>query len=346
MAGLCEGGLDKPTPLRSALLALVAGGLLTLSPGVHAGSFPEEKLPDHITPLTEVGQRAEWSLDGKKVLFLTRAGGEVHEVDIETGEERAITERFDRPEGWGFYRVMALANGDYLLTGGPARKEAYLQILDKSLEKAPVVLDQVIAEGPAVSRTQMKIAFTEKQDRIWTADLVYGDGGPQLANRRLVVDNADVVVDGIRYEGMVEPQSFRPPAESELIWAQYGHTESGVFTAETMGTNLETGETVNYSKAPGQYDEPEGIFPDGVHTLIECDRHDRKGTSKIELYRLRLDGTGEDSVRLTHFSDVEGFRASNPVVRDDGRFIAFQESLSNSPPGTGDGLYLLDLEKP
>jgi hypothetical protein len=33
------------------------------------------------------------------------------------------------------------------------------------------------------------------------------------------------------------------------------------------------------------------------------------------------------------------------VVRDDGRFIAFQESQSNSPPGTGDGLYLLDLGK-
>ena len=141
------------------------------------------------------------------------------------------------------------------------------------------------------------------------------------------------------------PQSFRPPEEEELIWAQYGHTEDGVFTAETMGTHLETGETVNYSKAPGQYDEPEGMFPGGVHTLIECDHHDQKGTSKIELYRLRLDGTGKDSVRLTHFSEVEGFRASNPVVRDDRRLIAFQESQSNPPPGTGDGLYLLDLEK-
>ena len=82
------------------------------------------------------------------MLFLTRAGGEVREVDVETREERAITEQFDRPVGWGFYRVVALANGDYLLTGGPARKEAYLQILDKSLTKPPVVLDQVIAEGP------------------------------------------------------------------------------------------------------------------------------------------------------------------------------------------------------
>ena len=329
----------------SPVIGLAGLGLVGMTAAAQAGSFPRENLPPHITPLTEVGQRAEWSLDGKLVLFLTRAGGEVRAVDIETGEQRAITENLERPGGWGFYRVMALANGDYLLTGGPARKEAYLQVLDKSLVKPPVVLDQVIAEGPAVSRTRMKIAFTEKQDRIWTADLVYEDGVPRLANRKLIIDNAKVVVDGIAYEGMVEPQSFRPPEENELIWAQYGHTEDGVFTAETMGTHLGTGETVNYSKAPGQYDEPEGMFPDGVHTLTECDRHDRKGTSKIELYRLRLDGTGKDYVRLTHFSDVEGFRASNPVVRDDGRYVAFQESRSSSPPGTGDGLYLLDLEK-
>ena len=179
----------------------------------------------------------------------------------------------------------------------------------------------------------MKIAFTEKQDRIWTADLVYERGVPRLANRKLIVDNTGVVVDGVEFEGMVEPQSFRPPEERELIWAQYGHTDEGVFTSEVMGTDLETGRTVNYSKAPGQYDEPEGMFPDGRHTLTECDLHDPKGTSTIELYRLLLDGTGRDSVRLTHFSDVEGFRASNPVVRDDGRFIAFQESQSNSPPG-------------
>jgi len=312
---------------------LIAGAsLLALLGDARADSFPREKLPEYITPLTDVGQRAEWSLDGSKVLYLTRAGGEVREVDVATGEVREITVRFERPEGWGFYRVMALANGDYLLTGGPARKEAYLQILDGSLEKPPVMLDQVIAEGPAVSRTRMKIAFTERQDKIWTADLVYEDEGPRLANRKLIIDNADVVVDGIRYEGMVEPQSFRPTEEKELIWAQYGHTPEGVFTSEVMGTHLGTGRTVNYSKAPGQYDEPEGIFPDGRHTLTECDQHDRKGTSRIELYRLLLDGNGKDSVRLTHFSDVEGFRASNPVVRDDGRYIAFQESQSNSPP--------------
>jgi hypothetical protein len=60
---------------------------------------------------------------------------------------------------------------------------------------------------------------------------------------------------------------------------------------------------------------------------------------------LKLDGTGKDYKRLTFFSDIEGFRASNPVVSDDGRLIAFQESISNSAPGAGAGLYIFDLTK-
>ena len=37
---------------------------------------------------------------------------------------------------------------------------------------------------------------------------------------------------------------------------------------------------------------------------------------------LALDGSGYAG-RLTHFSDDPGFKASNPVVSDDGRFVAF-----------------------
>jgi hypothetical protein len=128
-----------------------------------------------------------------------------------------------------------------------------------------------------------------------------------------------------------------------LIWSQYGTTESGIFTAEVMGYDLESGRITNYSQAPNQYDEPEGIFPDGDYTLIESDRHHPLGTAYIDVYRLKLDGTGRDLVRLTHFSDLPGFRASNPVVREDGLMFAFQESRADSPPGTGDGIYLFDL---
>ena len=159
----------------------------------------------------------------------------------------------------------------------------------------------------------------------------------------MIIDNQNVVVDSIKYEGMLEPQSFRPPHENELIWSQYGNDSRGVFTSETMGYDINTGIIVNYSRAPGQYDEPEGIFPDGTYTLIECDRHNPEGTKNIDLYKLKLDGTGKDWTRLTFFNEVEGFRASNPVVRDDGKKIVFQASLSGSDAGVGCGLYLYHL---
>jgi hypothetical protein len=110
-----------------------------------------------------------------------------------------------------------------------------------------------------------------------------------------------------------------------------------------MGLNLETGEVVNYSKAPGQYDEPEGIFPDGKHTLVECDKHNHLGIQYDELYKLALDGSGQTE-RLTRFTDYPGYKASNPVVSDDGRYIAFQYARYGDPAGVGRGLLIFDLE--
>ena len=47
----------------------------------------------------------------------------------------------------------------------------------------------------------------------------------------------------------------------------------------------------------------------------------RHGSHNIDIWKLRLDGTGKDFVRLTNFNDYEGFKASNPVVSTDGRFM-------------------------
>ena len=49
---------------------------------------------------------------------------------------------------------------------------------------------------------------------------------------------------------------------------------------------------MNYSNAPDRYEEPEGIFPDGKHTLVECDKHNLKGRQHIDIYKLALDGSG------------------------------------------------------
>ena len=130
-----------------------------------------------------------------------------------------------------------------------------------------------------------------------------------------------------------------------MTWTQYGNTVDGIFTSETMGYNLETGQIINYSKSPKEYSEPEGIFPDGEYTLIECDHHGLGGIKQIDIYKMKLDGTGENIERMTFFNDIEGYKASNPVVSDDGKKIAFQAANASSATGVGCGIYLFDLEK-
>jgi hypothetical protein len=352
---------------------------------LHAqGCFSQDKLPPHITFLTSFGGRADWSLDGKLVYFCDKAGGEVWVVDVKTKETRQITKPEDRPKGHGYYRVFCLANSDLLLCCGPERHRLYFQVLDKSFKNPPKTIEgggwddggEGCDEGPAVSRTSMKIAWTTPgQLQIFAGEIAYSNGLPKIINKRLVVDYKNVVtVDGVKYENSIETQNWRPKKEEELIFSQYatiwrrvernkptvtiprsptrtdsvgGSEVPGVNSggAEVLGINLITGKIINYSKAPEVYDEPEGIFPDGEYTLVECDRHELSGgAGNIDLYKLKLDGTG-NSERLTFFGDVKGYKASNPVVSDDGNFIAFSGSKVNMAAGEGCGLYLFDIKK-
>ena len=128
--------------MRKMLLLL----FLCFSGSAVAGNFPKEKLPEYITPLTDIGQRAEWSHDGKTVMFLTKAGGAVQEVDVRTREIREVSSWLEMPRDWGFYRALYLSNGDYLFTAGPRRREAYLVIANKDLSKRKIFY-QIIYEG-------------------------------------------------------------------------------------------------------------------------------------------------------------------------------------------------------
>ena len=311
------------------------------------GCFPNELLPAHIEPLTDFGQRAEWSLDGKTVYFVDSAGGDVWMVDVKSKKTRKITKPSDRPLGHGYYRVLSLSNGDLLFTCGPERYKLTMQVMDENLKTPPVTIpNEQINEGPAISRRSMKIAWSPDHKTIYIGEIKYNGGNlPAIVNKKLIIDNKDVVVDGIKYEDILEPQDFRPPDENELIWSQYGKTSEGIFSSEVMGYNLKTGEIVNYSKAPEQYDEPEGIFPYDGFTLIESDKHNPKGTAHIDIYKFSLDPNAPSYERLTFFSDVKGFRSSNPVVSDDGKKIAFQASIAGSAAGAGCGLYIFDLKK-
>lgn len=342
--------MKTPTCITAFLpLLVLTSSLRAAEP--KAGESPAEHLPPHIMQVTWFGERADWSHDGKRILFLSKTFGDAMELDLATKHIRNLTAHYPHH---GYTRAQYLANGEILLSGpeafdpkriGEAREQCWLYVLDPSVAKAAVPLGTKCSEGPAVSRKRMHFAWTHVASeypvempagtsRMQEADLVFENGAPKLANQTLIVFSTN-----LPFKCTLETQNYRPPEEKELTFSAYGHQATDV-----CGINLTTKAVTNYSNSPGQYDEPEGIFPDGQFTLVECDKQNHRGPSYVDLWKLKLDGSGAYE-RLTHFSDYPGYKASNPVVSDDGKFIAFQMATSREAAGVGHGIFVYDLEK-
>jgi hypothetical protein len=211
-------------------LALTAAG-----PNEPPAKSPDQVLPAHITRLTLFGERADFSHDGKRVLFVEKTFGDAYEIDLRTRGIRLLTAHYKH---LGYTRALYLANGDILLSGpkqfdpnnpGPSRAQCYLYVLDKDLTKPPTPLGTKCSEGPAVSRKRMHIAWTHVaqqypdemppgSSRIYEADIMYEGGVPKLGDRRLVLDSRD-----LPFKCTLECQNFRPPGETELIFSAYGY---------------------------------------------------------------------------------------------------------------------------
>jgi hypothetical protein len=330
-------------------MAAAFGRIAAAAP--ESGQSPADHLPPHITQVTGFGERADWSHDGKRILFLSKTFGDAMELDLATRRIRNLTGHYPHH---GYTRALYLENGDILLSGpeaydpkrvGEARVQCWLYVLDKSGTKPAAPLGSKCSEGPAVSRKRMHIAWTHVaaeypdempagSSRMQEADIIYEGGKPRLANPRLIINSRD-----LSFSCTLETQNFRPPDETELTFSAYGHQGTDV-----CGIDLATKKVTNYSNSPGQYDEPEGIYPDGQFTLVECDKQNLKGSGNVDLWKLKLDGSGQYE-RLTYFSDYPGYKASNPVVSDDGRFIAFQMAKSREAAGVGHGIFVYDIEK-
>lgn len=331
--------------LAAASRALAAGN----TPPPKAGASPVDHLPPHIRRLTTFGERADWSHDGQRVLFVEKTFGDVYEIEVKTGRLRLLTAHYPH---LGYTRALYLSNGDILLSGpesfdpknpGPSRTQCFLSVLDRSGTKRPVPLGTKCSEGPAVSRTRLHVAWTHVSaqypdalptgvSQMHAADLVYTAGGPKLVNQRLILDSRD-----LPFKCTMETQNFVPPDERRLTFSAYGYQGT-----EVCVVDLATKEVRNLTNAPEDYDEPEGIFPDGRFTLVECDLPSRKGWQFIDIWKLPLDG-GAYAERLTHFSEFAGYKASNPVVSDDGRFMAFQMAKTTDSAGVGYGIFLYEF---
>lgn len=305
---------------------------------------PADNLPRYIRRITHFGERADWSHDGRKVLFIEKTYGDAYEVEIETGQIRLITGHFYHG---GFTRALYLANGDVLLSGCTSfdaanphvnrQVKAELFVLEKAYTSKPVSLGTKCSEGPAVSRKNMKIAWTithrqdpdlkEGQYLFYMADIIYVNGIPELSGKTIILDN--LKSKGI--EGGMETQNFIPVDENMLTFTANG---------SVMLLDIATGKIINMSHNEKFDDEPEGIFPDGKYTLME------RGIipANMDIWKLKLDGSGE-ATRLTYFNDYAGYRASNPSLSDNGRFMAFQMGKSTDLSGVGYGIFIMDIKK-
>jgi hypothetical protein len=307
---------------------------------------PLDHLPANIEVMTHFGERADISPDETEIAFMAKSFGDAFKIDLKTRTIRCLT---CGVPGAAFLRIMHLVNGDYVLIGPEKYEDVRvsrsrdneLWFLSRKPNSRPVRFNQKMSEGAAISKESFKIAFSqtsaqnpalpEGASRLLVAE--FDPSGPRLVNQKVVHQSND-------RSCVIEAQDFYDH-DRKLTFSCYEPGDN----ASVMSVDLATGRVTNHSRAPGTYNEPEGILPGGEYTLVEADRQDRErggkgGHRQIDIWRLRLDGTGKDYTRLTRFNDFEGYKASNPVVSKDGRFMAFQVAKSADEAGVGYGILL------
>lgn len=281
---------------------------------------------------------------------MAKSFGDAFVIDLKTRAIRCLTCNLP---GAAFLRVMHLSTGDYILIGAERftdirrsrREDNELWLLSRKPGSKPVRLGQKMSEGAAISKKSLKIAFSETRGQ--NPDL------PPGASRLIVaeVDPASVTLKNkqVVYESpsnacTLEAQDFFDN-DTKLTYSCYEPGDK----ASVWTIDLATKKTVNHSAAIGAYNEVEGILPDGLHTCVESDQAAQRagwtgGFRNIDIWKLRMDGTGKHFERLTFFNDYEGGKASNPVVSTDGRYVAFQTANTADEAGVGYGILLLRLE--
>ncbi|WP_255462532.1 hypothetical protein [Granulicella sp. WH15] len=319
-------------------------------------SNPLDALPKNIEILTHFGERADISPDNKRIAFMDKSFGDAFVLDLATRTIRCLT---CNVPGAAFLRIMHLSNGDYILIG--ARKftdiitsrtrDNELWYLSQKPGSKPVPFGVKLSEGAALSKHSLKISFSELpaqfpelgkgNSRLVVADVDLSGPTPKLTNRKVVYESHTEMCD-------LEAQDFYDN-DKKMTFTCYQHSNvkpNADEYATVHGIDLTTGKTVDFTQSKETYNECEGIFPDGKYTFVEGDRHEdqdggRRGSHNIDLYKLKLDGTGKDFVRLTHFNDYAGWKASNPVVSTDGKFAAFQVAHTADVAGVGYGLLIM-----
>jgi len=334
--------------IRILLLILLCSTNVIAQQQARKPGSPIDHLPANITMVTQFGERADFSPNNQQIAFMAKSFGDAMLYDIRTKKITCLT---CSVPGAVFLRVMHLSNGDYILIGPEKfeninisrRRDNEFWYLKKQKGSKPVKIGIHMSEGMAISKTSLKIAFSQLHDhiaeipegasRLIVADLDLSDSVPKLVNQKVVYESPD-------RNCTIEAQDFYD-GDSKMTFTCY---EPNGF-ASVMGIDLKTMAVNNFSQKPGSYNECEGIIPGGKYSLVEADRQcdwlgGKRGSGNIDIWKLKLDGTGKDFIRVTNFNDYEGFKSSNPVVSTDGKYMAFQLANTKDPAGVGYGILL------
>src|SRR5947209_9413277 len=96
------------------VLTANAGAFASFGREHKAGESPTDHLPPHIRRVTWFGERADWSHDGKRILFLSKTFGDAMELELSSKIIRNLTAHYPHH---GYTRALYLANEDILLSG-------------------------------------------------------------------------------------------------------------------------------------------------------------------------------------------------------------------------------------
>lgn len=111
-----------------------------------------------------------------------------------------------------------------------------------------------------------------------------------------------------------------------------------------MGYNLETGQFTTYRRVLGEYNEVEGVAPDGSWTTVECGKQDSAALPPLDICALDLRPNGRMRRLVVGTRPGTTSHVSNPVVSPDGKRIAFQKGdAAVGEVGEGMGLYLAEV---
>ncbi len=224
------------------LLSLFAALFLALSAERKQGN-PLDHLPPNFEILTHFGERADISPDNLRVAFMAKSFGDAMVIDLKTREIRCLTCNVPAAV---FLRVMHLVTGDYILIGPD-----HFENIRVSRTRDNELWFQTSEQNPDLA---------PESSRLVVAELDLSHGAPALINKKIVYESKD-------RSCTLEAQDFYE-RDDKMTFTCYEPRAR----ASVMGIDLRTGVVTNFSKAPGSYNEVEGIFPDGLYAAVEADR--------------------------------------------------------------------------